>query len=86
MKIQDMFLKNQQLSTEFDLYLLDHPEMADRIPNGALVVFLPEFDRSLARKNRALAAKLKERGQPLVYVKVKRMAASRLEGLSLEVA
>jgi len=86
MKVQDMFLKNQQLSTEFDLYLLDHPEMADRIPDGALVVFLPEFDRILARKNRALAAKFKERGQPVVYVKVKRMAASRLEGLSLEVA
>lgn len=85
-KSQDMFFKNQQLSTEFDLYLLDHPEVADRIPDGALVVFIPEFDRSLARKNRALAAKLKERGQPVVYVKVKRIATSRLEGLSLEVA
>ena len=41
---------------------------------------------ALAKKNRTLAAKLKEKGQPLVYVKVKRMAASRLEGLSLEVA
>ena len=27
-----------------------------------------------------------EKGQPVVYVKAKRMAASRLEGLSLEVA
>lgn len=50
------------------------------------MVFLPEFDRSLAKKNRAVAAKLKEKGQPVVYVKVKRMTASRLEGLSLEVA
>jgi len=33
-----------------------------------------------------VAAKLRERGQPVVYAKVKRMAASRLEGLSLEVA
>ena len=56
------------------------------IPDGALVVFLPEFGKELAKKNRALAAKLKEKGQPVVYVKVKRMAASRLEGLSLEVA
>lgn len=86
MKAQDMFLKNQQLSTEFDLYLLDHPEMADRIPDGALVVFLPEFDQSLASKNRALAAKMREKGQAVVYVRVKGMAASRLEGLSLEVA
>jgi len=86
MKAQDMFLKNQQLSTEFDLYLLDHPEIADRIPDGALVVFLPEFDRSLAKKNRALAAKMREKGQAVVYVRVKGMVASRLEGLSLEVA
>ena len=86
MKSQDMFLKNQQISTEFDPYLLDHPEIADRIPDGALLVFLPEFDESLAKKNRVVAAKLKEKGQPVVYVKVKRMAASRLEGLSLEVA
>ena len=86
MKVQDMFLKNQQISTEFDLYLLDHPEIADRIPDGALVVFLPEFDKSLARKNQALAAKMRERGQTVVYIRVKGMAASRLEGLSLEVA
>lgn len=86
MKAHDMFLKNQQLSTEFDLYLLDHPEVADRIPDGALLVFLPEFDQSLARKNRALAAKMREKGQAVVYVRVKGIAASRLEGLSLEVA
>ena len=48
MNSQEMFLKNQQLSS--------------------------------------VSAKLKEKGQPVVHVKVKRMAASRLEGLSLEVA
>jgi len=30
--------------------------------------------------------KLKEKEQPVVYIKVKGMVASRLEGLSLEVA
>lgn len=45
-----------------------------------------EFDKTLANRNRQLAAKLKEKGQPVVYVKVKGMVASRLEGLSLEVA
>ena len=86
MKPQAMFLKNQQLSTEFDLYLLDHPEVADKIPDGALVVFLPDFDKNLAGRNRRLAAKLRARGQPIVYVKVKGLSSSRLEGLSLEVA
>ena len=86
MKTQEMFLRNQQLSTEFDLYLLDHPEVADKIPDGALMVFLPEFDKDLAKRNRILAAKMREKGQPVVYVKVKGIAASRLEGLTLEVA
>ena len=86
MKTQEMFLRNQQLSTEFDLYLLDHPEVADKIPDGALMVLLPEFDKDLAKRNRILAAKMREKGQPVVYVKVKGIAASRLEGLSLEVA
>ena len=86
MKAQEMFLKNQQLSTEFDLYLLDHPELANKIPNGAMVVFLPDFDKNLAKRNRSLAGKLKEKGQAVVYVKVKALSSSRLEGLSLEVA
>jgi hypothetical protein len=63
-----MFEKNQQLSTEFDLYLHDHPGMADEIPDGALVVFVPMFDRELARRNRAVARKSREPGQPVVFV------------------
>jgi hypothetical protein len=83
---QEMFEKNQQLSTEFDLYLLDHPELADDIPDGALIVFMPEFDKVLARRNRSLASKSKTRGQPVVYVQVKSVAATRLQGLTLKVA
>lgn len=83
---QKMFEKNQQLSTEFDLYLLDHPELAEDIPDGALVVFVPEFDKALARRNRALMRKSRAPGQPVVYVQVSRMAASRLQGLTLKVA
>jgi hypothetical protein len=41
MNTQEMFEKNQRLSTEFDLYLLDHPEVAEQIPDGALLVFVP---------------------------------------------
>lgn len=83
---QQMFEKNQQLSTEFDLYVLDHPQVGDRIPDGALVVFIPAFDKELARRNRALARKSRAPGQPVVFVQVERMAASRLQGLTLKVA
>jgi hypothetical protein len=52
---REMFERNQQLSTSFDLYLLDHPDIADQIPDGALAVFVPAFDKELAHRNRALA-------------------------------
>jgi hypothetical protein len=79
---REMFERNQQLSTEFDLYLLDHPEIADEIPDGALVVFVPAFDRHLARKNRALARRCRTPGQPIVYVRVDCMSASRLHAVA----
>ncbi|HXQ22820.1 MAG TPA: DUF5647 family protein [Candidatus Acidoferrales bacterium] len=83
---REMFERNQQLSTEFDLYVLDHPQISNRIPDGALVVFIPAFDKELARRNRALARKSRTPGQPVVFVQVERMAASRLQGLTLKVA
>ena len=86
MTSREMFERNQQLSTEFDLYVLDHPHLADRIPDGALVVFIPAFDKELARRNRALARKSRVPGQPVVFVQVERMVASRLQGLTLKVA
>ncbi len=86
MTTREMFERNQQLSTEFDLYLLDHPKVADQIPDGALVVFVPAYDRELARRNRALARKSRRPRQPIVYVHVNRIAASRLQGLTLKVA
>jgi len=33
------------------LYLLDHPDIADQIPDGALVVFVPAFYKGLARRD-----------------------------------
>jgi hypothetical protein len=81
-----MFERNQQLSTEFDLYLLDHPAIADQVPEGALVVFVPAFDKGLAHRNRALARKSRPPGRPVVYVQVDRMASSRLQGMRRKVA
>ena len=42
--------KNILLNTEFNKYLVEHPEVADKIPNNALVVLLPEDDPPLCRK------------------------------------
>ncbi len=83
---EELFRKNQQLSTEFELYLLEHPEIEDKIPDNAMIVLVPQYDKELAKKNRELAEANKEPGQTIVYVKVKKLRASRIEGLSLQVA
>ena len=78
--------KNLELGFEFMRYLLTHPEMEKMIPKNAQVVLLPDYDERLKRFNLRNSKRKREKGQPVVYVRVKRMAASRLEGLSLQVA
>ncbi len=82
---EDLFRKNQQLSTEFELYILEHPEIEEQVPDNAMIVLVPEYDQELATKNIELAEANKEPGQSLVYVKVKKLRASRIEGLTLQV-
>ncbi len=83
---EELFRKNQQLSTEFELYLLDHPEIEEAIPDNALIVLLPDYDSILAEKNRELAEANKEPGQTIVYVRIKKLRASRIADLSLQLA
>ncbi len=86
MKREESFRKNQQLSTEFELYVIEHPEIEEKIPNNAMIVLLPDYDKELAEMNMQLAAANKEPGQAIVYVRVERLRASRIEGLTLQVA
>lgn len=83
---KELFAKNQQLSTEFELYLLDHPELEQEIPNNTLIVLLPEYDPELSKANLDIAARNREEKQPVVYVRVHRLRKSRIEGLELKVA
>ena len=85
---KEMFVKNLKLSTEFDLYLLEHPELAEQIPENALIVLLPEEDPELCEKNLELAKTRREPGQPIVYVRVEKLAPprSRLVNPRVEVA
>ena len=83
---EELFRKNQQLSTEFELYLLEHPEVEEKIPDNSMIVLVPDYDKELAEKNIELANTNKEAGQTLVYVRVEKLRASRIEGLSLQVA
>ena len=83
---EELFIKNQQLSTEFELYILEHPEIEEQIPDNAMIVLVPEYDQELATKNIELAEANKEPGQTIVYIRITRLRTSRIEGLTLQVA
>lgn len=81
---RELFEKNLELSTEFSKYVLAHPELESQIPEGAQVVFLVESDPELSRKNLQLAQEQREKGQPVVYIRLKGLLDSRLIEPSLE--
>jgi len=71
------FDKNVTLSVEFSRYVIEHPEVAERIPKGAQVVLLPQDDPELCKQNLEMAKLHKARGQPIVYVKIEKLAPER---------
>ncbi len=66
---------NSVLGYEFDRYVMEHPDFAEKIPLGATVVLQVEGDddfnkwaRSIAERNRA---KDKGENRPILYVRTK---------------
>ena len=83
---ETVFNKNLILSTEFSRYVIEHPKIAERIPENAQVVLLPEYDPQLCQVNLDIAKKQRERGQPVVYIHIEKLkpAKSRLVNPRLE--
>jgi hypothetical protein len=88
MKEEEIFSKNLILSTEFDRYVIEHPEFAEKIPKNAQIVLLPKDDPELRKENVEIAKAQREPGQPVVYVYVEKVAPqiSRLINPRLEIA
>ena len=87
MKQSKLVEKNLELSFEFARYLLAHPEVEKQIPRGAQVVVLPEYDEELKRFNLRNSKRHRGKGQPVVYVRIKKLASdrpSRLVGTKIE--
>lgn len=74
MNEQELFEKNLVLTTEFDRYLLEHPEVAEQIPLNAQIVLLPDDDPELSQMNHKIAAAQREPGQPIVSVHIQQLA------------
>ncbi len=82
MSERELIKKNINLSIEFSKYIFEHPEFEDKIPKGAQVVLLPEYDEELSAYNLMIAEKQREEGQPVVYVKIEKLLAPRLSRVS----
>lgn len=83
----DMVTKNIELSAEFSRYLFEHPEIEERIPAEAEIVFLPEFDMELKEYNIRLGKQIEAEGVKVVYVAIKAMrpkTLSRIEYIELQ--
>jgi len=86
---KEKFEKNVTLSTEFSRYIIEHPEVAEKIPKGALVILLPQDDPKICEENRRQADKYRKKDQPMVFVKIEKLApprTSRLVNPVLELA
>ena len=74
------------LVTEFDRYVIEHPEFAIMIPQNAQIVLQVEGDEEYNKWSRELAEKQREPGQKVVYVKVKGLKPAKSRLIKPEVA
>jgi hypothetical protein len=84
-----MIERNIELSAEFSRYLFEHPELEEKIPIGAEIVLLPEFDKELKEYNLGLGRNIESEDGKVVYIAIKSMRPkllSRIEKVELEYA
>lgn len=67
------FERNVSLNTEFMRYALEHPDILDQIPNSARLVFLPEDDPDLCKRNLEMAKAHPDGNRPIAYVRMKKV-------------
>ena len=80
--------QNSILVKEFDRYILEHPEFANKIPDNALVVMHIEGDEEFNNWARETAQSVADKNNPIVYVTITELkpVRSRIEKLKLELA
>ncbi len=78
--------KNTDLIQEFNRYIREHPEIADGIPNNAIIIMQLEGDDDFNKWSSKLAKGHMEKDQSVVYIRVKKIkpVRSRIEELEIE--
>ena len=85
-KETEMVERNIELSAEFSRYLFEHPEIEERIPVGAEIILLPEYDEELKEFNLGIGRKMEAEGDQVIYVSIKEIrpkSLSRIEKIGL---
>ena len=62
--------KHAIMVTEFDRYVVEHPEFAEKIPRNAQIILQIEGDEKYNKWSREVAEKQHEPKQPVVYIKI----------------
>ena len=78
--------KNTDLVKEFNRYIREHPEFADKVPDNAVVIMQLADDEEFNKWALELARTHAQKGQDLIYVRIKRIKPirSRIEELELQ--
>ena len=85
---KDFSEKNTMLVREFDKYILEHPEFAERIPDNALVVMQMEGDEDFNKWAREAAQNIADKQTPPIYITITELkpVRSRIEKLKIDLA
>ena len=75
-KEKEMIERNIEISAEFSRYLFEHPELEEKLPVGAEVILLPEFDKELKEYNLRLGKNIESEDGKVVYIAIKNMHAA----------
>ena len=71
MSKDDIIRKNLDLHAEWMKYVFENPDVLDKIPDGAVLVILPEDDKELYEENYKILKKNKEKRIPVFVVRMK---------------
>ena len=80
-----MIEKNLDLLFEFEKYVLEHPEITEKISRDAIVFMKLAGNQKFNQWSARWAKRQAKKGQPLISVTVKKLSPvrSRIEGLAL---
>ena len=81
-----MIEENLDLVFEFEKYVLEHPEITEKIPRDAVVFMKVAGEQKFNRWSARRAKRQAKKGAPLISVTVKKLGPvhSRIEALALE--